>query len=42
MILTLEINKKIIVGLTILLTVAYGLSLATAGVSFPGCAEGQP
>ena len=38
----LDINKKIIVGLAMLLTIAYGLSLATAGVSIPGCSEGQP
>ena len=35
-------NKKLVVSLALLLVVSYGLSLVTAGVSFPGCAEGQP
>jgi len=35
-------NKRTIVALAILLTLSYGLSLATAGVSIPGCGEGSP
>lgn len=38
----MEINKKIMVALVILLTVSYGLSMAAAGVSGPGCGEGGP
>ncbi len=38
----MEINKKVIVALAILLTVSYGLSMAAAGVSIPGCGEGSP
>ena len=38
----MEINKKVIVALAILLTVSYGLSMAAAGVSIPGCSEGSP
>ncbi|MHA1148219.1 MAG: hypothetical protein ACTSR8_08235 [Promethearchaeota archaeon] len=37
-----EINRKVIAALAILLTVAYGLSMAAAGVSIPGCGEGLP
>jgi hypothetical protein len=37
-----QINKKLIVALAILVTLAYGLSLASAGVSIPGCGEGFP
>ncbi len=35
-------NKKIIVSLALLLVIAYGINMATAGVSIPGCSEGQP
>jgi hypothetical protein len=38
----MDINKKAIVALSLLLVVAYGLSMATAGVSTPGCGEGGP
>ncbi len=38
----MDLNKKTIVALAILMTIAYGLSMATAGVSIPGCSEGQP
>jgi hypothetical protein len=38
----MNINKKAIVALTLLLVVAYGLSMATAGVSMPGCTEAGP
>jgi len=37
-----ELNKKILVALAILLTVSYGLTLAASGVSIPGCGEGAP
>ena len=37
-----KVGKKVMVGLAILLTVAYGLSMAAAGVSIPGCGEGLP
>lgn len=40
--MNLEISKKVLVALAILLTVSYGLSLAAAGVSIPGCGEGAP
>jgi len=36
------INKKVMVALAILLTLSYGLSMAAAGVSIPGCGEGSP
>ena len=35
----MDFNKKIMVALAVLLTVSYGLSLAAAGVSGPGCGE---
>lgn len=38
----MELNKKVMVALAILLTVSYGLSMAAAGVSIPGCAESGP
>lgn len=38
----MDLNKKVMVALAILLTVSYGLSMAAAGVSGPGCGEGAP
>jgi len=38
----MEINKKVMVALALLLTVSYGLTMAAAGVSIPGCGEGLP
>jgi len=38
----MELNKKVMVALAILLTVSYGLSMAAAGVSGPGCGESTP
>jgi hypothetical protein len=38
----MDINKKAIAALGLLLVVAYGLSMATAGVSVPGCGETEP
>ena len=38
----MELSKKVLVALAILLTVSYGLSMAAAGVSIPGCGEGAP
>jgi hypothetical protein len=38
----MDLNKKILVALAVLLTVSYGLSMAAAGVSIPGCGEGSP
>jgi hypothetical protein len=38
----MELNKKILVALAILLTVLYGLTLAASGVSIPGCGESAP
>lgn len=35
-------NKKVLVALAILLTLSYGLSMAAAGVSIPGCGETSP
>ena len=35
-------NKKVLVALAILLTLSYGLSMAAAGVSIPGCGESTP
>jgi hypothetical protein len=35
-------RKKVITALAILLVLSYGLSLASAGVSIPGCGEGGP
>ncbi|TXT67308.1 MAG: hypothetical protein BAJALOKI1v1_130043 [Promethearchaeota archaeon] len=40
--INMNINKKAIVALSLLLVVAYGLSMATAGVSTPGCTESGP
>jgi len=34
-----KLKKKVMVALAILLTVAYGLSMAAQGVSIPGCGE---
>jgi hypothetical protein len=38
----MQLNKKVMVALAILLTLSYGLSMAAAGVSIPGCGEGSP
>jgi len=38
----IESGKKVMVALAILLTLSYGLSMAAAGVSIPGCGEGSP
>lgn len=38
----MDIGKKALVGLAILLAVSYGLSMAAAGVSAPGCGETAP
>ena len=38
----MELSKKVLVALAILVTVSYGLSLASVGVSIPGCGEGAP
>jgi len=38
----MDLNKKVMVALAILLTVSYGLSMAAAGVSGPGCGECGP
>lgn len=38
----MDLNKKILVALAVLLTISYGLSMAAAGVSIPGCGEGTP
>ena len=35
----LKTNRKVMVALAIVLTVAYGLSMAASGVSIPGCGE---
>jgi hypothetical protein len=34
---TLTTNQKVLALLAVLLSVAYGISLASAGVSYPGC-----
>lgn len=41
-IIIMESSKKVLVALAILLTVSYGLSMAAAGVSIPGCGENAP
>lgn len=38
----MQLNKRVLVALAILLTLSYGLSMAAAGVSIPGCGEGSP
>jgi len=38
----MESAKKVMVALAILLTLSYGLSMAAAGVSIPGCGESTP
>jgi hypothetical protein len=38
----MELDKKVMSALAILLTVSYGITMAEAGVSIPGCAEGGP
>ncbi len=38
----MDLNKKILVALAVLLTISYGLSMAAAGVSIPGCGESTP
>jgi len=38
----MKLSKKLMATLLVLLTISYGLSLATAGVSQPGCAETNP
>ncbi len=37
-----KLNRKVLVALAILLTLSYGLSMASMGVSIPGCGEGSP
>jgi len=41
-VILMELSKKVLVALAILLTVSYGLSMAAAGVSIPGCGESSP
>ena len=38
----MEINDKILSALAILMTISYGLSMASKGVSIPGCGETAP
>ncbi len=38
----MDLDKKVMISLAILLTIAYGMSMAAAGVSIPGCCEGIP
>ena len=38
----MDVDKKLATALAILLTVAWGLTQAAAGVSIPGCAESNP
>jgi hypothetical protein len=38
----MQLNKRVLVALAILITLSYGLSMAAAGVSIPGCGEGSP
>jgi len=38
----MESAEKVMVALAILLTLSYGLSMAAAGVSIPGCGESGP
>ncbi len=38
----MDLNKKLLTALAVLVTVAYGLSMAAQGVSIPGCGEGGP
>jgi hypothetical protein len=38
----MDLNKRVLVALAVLLTLSYGLSMAAAGVSIPGCGEGSP
>lgn len=38
----MDLEDKVMAALAILLTVGYGLTMAQAGVSIPGCAEGSP
>ena len=38
----MEDEKKVISSLAMMLVVAYGITMAEAGVSIPGCAEGLP
>ena len=38
----MELDKKVITALALVLTVGYGITMAEAGVSIPGCAESTP
>lgn len=38
----MKLSKRVIVALAILVTLSYGLSMASAGVSIPGCGESSP
>ncbi len=38
----MDLNKKAIAALALLLVVSYAISMATAGVSGPGCGETMP
>ena len=38
----MDLDRKVMAALAILLTVGYGITMAEAGVSIPGCAETSP
>jgi len=38
----MKMSKKVLSAIAVLLVLSYGLSLASAGVSIPGCGEGGP
>lgn len=38
----MDLEEKVMAALAILLTVGYGITMAEAGVSIPGCAESGP
>ncbi len=38
----MDLDKKVMAALAVLLTVGYGITMAEAGVSIPGCQEGSP
>jgi hypothetical protein len=38
----MDIDRKVMAALAVLLTVGYGITMAEAGVSIPGCSESSP
>ena len=42
MVIVIELEDKVRTSIAMVLVLAYGITMAQAGVSIPGCAEGTP